>query len=162
VSGLVLLDAGPLGLVTNPKGSDESRRCKAWLAGLVSSGVRVLVPEGADYEVRRDLFRAGRRGGLDRLDNLARRAGYLPVTTAVWRRAAELWAQARNEGLATADDSALDCDVILAAQAQLAAEDGFRVIVATRNVGHLGRFVDAREWRAITVDGPEATSPPRT
>ncbi len=70
MSGLILLDAGPLGLVTNPKGSDESRRCKAWLAGLVSSGVRVAVPEGADYEVRRDLFRAGRRGGLDRLDNL--------------------------------------------------------------------------------------------
>ena len=26
-----------------------------------------MVPEGADYEVRRDLFRAGRREGLDRL-----------------------------------------------------------------------------------------------
>jgi hypothetical protein len=104
--------------------------------------------------VRRELIRAGRRGGLDRLDNLARKAGFLPVTTAVWRRAAELWAQARNEGHATADDSALDCDVILAAQALLVAEDGFEVIVATRNVGHLGRFVDAREWETITTDRP--------
>jgi hypothetical protein len=65
-----------------------------------------------------------------------------------------LWAQARNEGYATADDSALDCDVILAAQASLAAEDGFEVIVATRNVGHLGRFIDAREWEMISIDRP--------
>ena len=63
-------------------------------------------------------------------------------------------AQARNEGYATADDSALDCDVILAAQALLVAEDGFEVIVATRSVGHLGRFVDAREWETITTDRP--------
>ena len=152
MSLVVLLDAGPLSLATNPKGSDESRRCKAWLAELVAAGVQIMVPEGADYEVRRELIRAGRRGGLDRLDNLARKAGFLPVTTAVWRRAAELWAQARNEGYATADDSALDCDVILAAQALLVAEDGFEVIVATRNVGHLGRFVDAREWETITTD----------
>lgn len=149
MSRLVLLDAGPLALVTNPKGSDDSRRCKAWLAGLIAGGVRVMVPEGADFEVRRDLFRAGRRGGLDRLDKLAQQAGYLPVTTAVWRRAAELWARARNEGYATADDAALDCDVILAAQADLAAEDGYEVVVATTNVGHLGRFVDARPWGSI-------------
>jgi hypothetical protein len=149
VSRLVLLDAGPLSLATNPKAGEDSRRCKAWLAGLVAGGVRVMVPEGADYEVRRDLFRAGRRGGLDRLDKLARQAGFLPVTTAVWRRAAELWAKARNEGYATANDTALDCDVILAAQAQLAAEDGFDVTVATTNVAHLERFVDAREWEAI-------------
>jgi hypothetical protein len=54
MSWLVLLDAGPLGLVTNPKGSEESRLCKAWLAGLVAFGVCVAVPEGADYEVRRE------------------------------------------------------------------------------------------------------------
>ena len=146
---MVLLDAGPLGLVTHPKAGDENRQCKAWLAGLLADGVRVRVPEGADYEVRRELFRAGRRGGLDRLDKLGHQLGYAPVTLAVWRRAAELWALSRNEGSATADDSALDCDVILAAQAQLAAEDGYDVTVATTNVAHLGRFVDAREWPTI-------------
>jgi predicted nucleic acid-binding protein len=150
VSRLVLLDAGPLGLVTNPKGGEEARRCKAWLDGLIAVGVQVMVPEGADFEVCRDLFRSGRRGGLDRLDKLGRRPRFLPVTTAVWRRAAELWARARNEGYATADDAALDCDMILAAQAELAAEEGHEVTVATTNVGHLGRFVDAREWETIT------------
>ena len=149
MSLVILLDAGPLSLVTNPKGSEESRLCKEWLAELVAADMRVMVPEGADYEVRRELFRAGRRGGLDRLDKLSRQAGYLPVTMAVWRRAAELWALARNEGYATADDTALDCDMILAAQALLVAEGGFDVIVATRNLGHLGHFIDAREWETI-------------
>jgi predicted nucleic acid-binding protein len=158
VSRVVLLDAGPLGLVTNPKGSDESRRCKAWLAELAAAGVQIMVPEGADYEVRRELLRVGRRGGLTRLDNLARSSDYLPVTRVVWHRAAELWARARNEGYATADDSALDCDVILAAQALLVAEDGYEVIVATKNVNHLGRFVDAREWEMITADWSGGTS----
>ena len=59
-------------------------------------------------------------------------------------KAAELWAQARNSGLPTADPKALDCDVILAAQAL--EKDG---IVATENVGHLSRFVDARDWRDL-------------
>ena len=151
MSRLILLDAGPLGMVTNPKGGEQARRCRAWLDGLNAGGVRVMVPEGADFEVRRDLFRSGRRGGLDRLEKIGRRPRFLPVTTAVWRRAAESWARARNEGYATADDSALDCDVILAAQAELAAKDGFDVPVATTNPGHLGRFVDPRLWESITT-----------
>ena len=150
MSRLILLDAGPLSVLTNPKGAQESRRCKAWLNGLIAIGVQVIVPERSDYEVRRELFRAGRRGGLDRLDKLARRPRFLPVTTAVWQRAAMLWANARREGYPTASDAALDCDVILSAQAQLAAEDGYNVIVAATNVGHLGRFVDARLWESIT------------
>jgi hypothetical protein len=57
--------------------------------------------------------------------------------------AAELWATARREGYPTAADKALDADVILAAR------EGFEMIVATGNVGHLGRFVDARIWDRI-------------
>jgi hypothetical protein len=48
----------------------------------------------------------------------------------------------------------------LTAQALLVAEDGFEVIVATRNVGHLGRFVDAREWETISTDRPSGTPLP--
>ncbi len=44
--------------------------------------------------------------------------------------------------------------MILAAQALLVAEDGHEAIVATRNVGHLARFVDAREWETIATDPP--------
>jgi hypothetical protein len=70
VSFLVLLDAGPLGMVTNPRESDETRQAKVWLWGLLDAGVRVMVPEIADYEVRRELIRAGRHKGVARLDAL--------------------------------------------------------------------------------------------
>lgn len=149
MSRLILLDSGPLGLATNPRESDPARRCKAWLASILATGVRVLVPGITDYEVRRELLRAKRPKGVARLDALAETVGYLPLDTVVLRLAAELWAQARNAGLPTAADAALDADVILAAMARLAAEDGHEVVVATTNVGHLGRFVDARPWESI-------------
>ena len=51
MSQVVLLDAGPLGLVTNPRRSPQSTACAAWLQSLVTAGVRVVIPEIADYEV---------------------------------------------------------------------------------------------------------------
>ena len=76
--------------------------------------------------------------------------GYFPITTDVMRRAAQLWADARNRGRPTADPKALDADVILAAQAQLIGEAaGDRVIVATDNIRHLAQFVEARSWQEI-------------
>jgi predicted nucleic acid-binding protein len=109
----------------------------------------VAVPEIADYEIRRELLRADRPKGIARLDALAEQVGYLPVTTPVMRLAAELWARVRKAGKPTAKDAALDADVILAATAWLAAQDGLEVIVATDNVRHLGRFVTASLWEAI-------------
>jgi hypothetical protein len=65
-------------------------------------------------------------------------------------KAAELWADVRRRGLPTASPDALDGDVILAAQALMAGGPEDTVIVATGNVGHLGRFVDARIWDQIS------------
>ena len=141
---IVLLDAGPLGMISNPNASITNSTCYQWMESLILNGDEVLVPEIADYEVRRELLRAQKTHGLARLDILKNSLGYLPLTTSVMLKAAELWAQARNSGLPTADPKALDCDVILAAQAL--EKDG---IVATENVGHLARFVDARDWRDI-------------
>jgi predicted nucleic acid-binding protein len=151
MSRLILLDTGPLGLVTNPRDSDKARRCKVWFRSMMSGTSDVLVPEIADFEVRRELVRSGKTEGIRRLDALTDQIGYLPVTTDVWRRAAALWAQARNEGYQTAKDAALDGDVLLAAQAQLAAESGHDVIVATDNVRHLGRFIVAELWEKIAL-----------
>ncbi|MCP2731874.1 hypothetical protein [Limnofasciculus baicalensis] len=64
-------------------------------------------------------------------------------------KSAELWASARKQGKPTADNKALDGDVILASQAILVSNYGHEVIVATTNIKHLSLFVDAREWQNI-------------
>jgi len=105
------------------------------------SGVQVFVPEIADYEVRRELIRANKTQGIARLDIIKNTIGYIPITTPIMMKAAELWGEARRSGIPTADPKELDCDVILAAQA---LECGG--IIATENIGHLTRFVAAEHW----------------
>lgn len=145
----VLLDAGPLGMVTHRGGFAEVDACKRWLTNLVVSGSRVVLPEIVDYEVRRELLRANITAGIARLDALRAALEYLPLTTAAMRRAAELWAQVRQRGLPTADPAALDVDVILAAQAQTMEGGDSEVVVATTNIGHLSRLITARLWQEI-------------
>ncbi|WP_446389252.1 type II toxin-antitoxin system VapC family toxin [Coleofasciculus sp. B1-GNL1-01] len=150
MSRIVLLDSGPLGMVTTPKAkSPIYQECKRWFNSLEPKGYTVVLPEIADYEVRRELLRAGKVAGIRRLDQLKAAITYRPITTEVMLKAAELWAEARRRGKPTADSKALDGDVILAAQAILVEEEGNEVIVATTNVRHLSQFVDAREWRLI-------------
>jgi predicted nucleic acid-binding protein len=150
MSRIVLLDAGPLGIVSNPRFSSQNLACHQWLKDTLATGAQIFVPEIADYEVRRELLRANKRPGLARLDRLKSVLGYLPITTNVMLRAAELWAQARNMGKPTASDQALDADVILAAQAMLLIADGDTVVVATTNIGHLSLFVPAARWQDIS------------
>ena len=149
MSMIVLLDAGPLGMITNPKSSPENEACKNWLASLAYSGVEVVIPEIADYEVRRELLRAGKDRGLGRLDALKRMLGYAPITTPVMLKAAEFWAAARKLGRQSAGDASLDADMILAAQASAMARDGEETVIATTNVRHLALFASAHIWREI-------------
>jgi predicted nucleic acid-binding protein len=106
-----------------------------------------MVPAIADYEVRRELLRAGKTNGLTRLDDLKNLIGYVPLTTEALLQAALFWAQARRMGKPTASDLALDGDVILCAQAVTLVNQGHQVSVATTNVKHLELFTDARLWR---------------
>jgi predicted nucleic acid-binding protein len=149
VSRVVFLDAGPIGLVTNPKLSPESTLCTRWLQALIISDTRVIIPEIADYEVRRELLRANKVRGIARLDELANSLEYLPITTAAMRQAAMFWAQARQQGQPTAGDKTIDSDMILAAQATTL--DVVDVVIATTNVGHLSRFAPADLWRNINL-----------
>ena len=150
MSRVVFLDAGPIGLVTNPKLSPESTLCTRWLPTLITSNIRVIIPEIADYEVRRELLRANKVRGIARLDELANLVEYLPITTAAMRQAAMFWAQARQQGQPTAGDKTIDSDMILAAQAMTL--DVVDVVIATTNVGHLSRFVPADLWQNINLD----------
>ena len=70
-----------------------------------------------DYELWRELLRAGKTKGVAKLDSLKSVFNYLPLTTAFMLRAADLWAMARSAGVSTGDPRKLDIDVILAAQA---------------------------------------------
>ena len=147
MSRTIVLDSGPLGLVTNPGGSKEAAACGQWLLNVVTGGATVMVPEIADYEVRRELLRARRTAGIARLDALITQIEYLAITTSAMRQAATFWAEARQQGRPTAADPALDGDVILAAQAATLNRAG--VIVATTNARHLSRFVPAELWSDI-------------
>ncbi|MBD1884615.1 nucleic acid-binding protein [Microcoleus vaginatus ZQ-A3] len=149
MSRIIILDSGPLGMVTNPQAKPPYLECQLWLDSLLQNGEMVLLPEIADYEVRRELIRAGKERGIRKLDLFKKVITYRPLTTEVMLLAAQLWADSRRRGRPTAEANALDGDVILAAQAILEASEGNEVLIATTNVGHLSQFVDAREWRLI-------------
>ncbi|WP_310489342.1 PIN domain-containing protein [Chamaesiphon sp. VAR_69_metabat_338] len=113
----IVLDAGILGLLTNPKRSDTGEAYGKWLQLAIINDRQILVPEITDYEIRRELLRANKLNGLRRLDNFisSNAVTYLPIDTAVMRQAALLWAEARQQGRPVADNKALDADMILAA-----------------------------------------------
>jgi predicted nucleic acid-binding protein len=147
VTRAILLDAGLLGLLTNPKRTAPTVACRKWLQALVVNGDRVLVPEITDYEVRRELLRANKTAGLVKLGMLAAQLEYLPLTTKAMRQAAVFWAFARQLGQPTAGDNTIDADMILAAQAAALGQP--RATIATTNVGHLSRFANAELWQDI-------------
>jgi len=114
-----------------------------------------LVPAIIDYELRRELELMNRHRALQTLDTL-KSLGYLPLTDHALLRAAEFWANARRQGVPTADRLALDADVILAGQAAALNPlewglTGATVVIATDNIGHLSRFADARRWQDIQL-----------
>jgi predicted nucleic acid-binding protein len=139
----LLLDTGVLGQVCHPRKHDDVR---AWL----QRAVRVhaaIVSEFADYELRRELLRIRDAASLTRLDELARELVYAPITTATWRRAAGLWASARNAGVVTAPPAALDGDVLVAAQA---IEE--KAVVVTTNQKHFEALATtALAWEAVPL-----------
>lgn len=145
---VVILDTGIIGLITNPQLSEKGIACNQWLQSHLKLGSRVILPEIVDYEVRRELLRANKKKGLSRLDHLAGLIEYLPITTVAMRQAANLWAQARQQGQPTAGDKTIDGDMILIAQA-ITLEIP-HIIIATTNVGHLSRFISADLWQNIS------------
>ena len=144
---VVVLDSGPLGLLARRKEVLPAEERRRWQRALLASGVRVILPEITDFEVRRELLRINSLESIARLDRLPETIEYLPITTEAMRLAAVLWAQGRQSGQPTADPKELDGDVILAAQALLLGEPD--LVVATTNVGHLSRYVNAKLWQDV-------------
>jgi predicted nucleic acid-binding protein len=148
---IVVLDSGIVSLLIHPRGSDESAACNEWVEQLIQAGHEVISLEIVDYEVRRELLRRDNQASLKKLDRLQSSLTYFGLTTNVMRSAAQVWADARRQGSPTAGDNTIDCDMIIVAQTRdISAIRSEVAVVATTNVRHLGRFVDARLWRDVT------------
>ncbi len=122
----------------------------------MAQGRRIVVPEVVDYEVRRELLRAGKTNGIVRLNTIQAALEYVPITTSAMLLAADLWAQARQQGQPTADIHALDGDVILCAQALTLGVPANEIVVATLNVGHLARFLTAETLAGDCLSGQQS------
>ena len=116
MSRFIVLDSGPLGLLTHPQRNAEVVAITEWMSQCLLSGHRVIVPAIVYYELRRELIRANKAFGVSRLEVFASTTPgrYLPLSDEALRLAAELWAKARQQGRPTADVKDLDIDVILA------------------------------------------------
>jgi hypothetical protein len=147
VSRLLLLDSGPLGLITQPKISFEVVAINRWLIRRLRADDRAVVPAIVYYEIRRELLRAEKKAGIARLDAFVQAAPgrYLQLSDEALRLATELWAKTGQEGRPTSAAPDLDIDVILAAQA-LTLKAGQETIVVTTNPRHLRPFVNAQLW----------------
>ena len=140
-----LLDTGPLGLLAHDRQSIREP-IQSWLIQQLTAGATVYLSEVADYELRRELIRLVRANQMpasriNRLNQLASLFTFLPVSTSMWKRAAEMWADARKHGKPTADPAALDADVLIAAQAV-----EVQATVVTSNPGHLAQWVTIQTW----------------
>lgn len=148
----VFLDTTPLGLLTiRPGKSEEADACRVWIDTLTDGGLRIYVPAIADYEVRRELERLGHSAALQRLDDFenAVRGRLIPITQEAMFQASKMWADVRRQGMQTAAPEALDGDVILAAQVRELWLPIGQFVVATSNVRHISRYVNAQIWHSI-------------
>lgn len=88
---IILLDAGPLGILANPSLSALAFQCRQWADERLAQGDQLMISEVADYEVRRELLRAGKTNSLARLNVLKSSLLYLPINTATMLKAADFW-----------------------------------------------------------------------
>lgn len=145
---VIVLDTGPLGFAVHPR---PPLGFAAWFHSLRANQVTVVVPEISDYELRRELLRGELYASIEELDTLCQDLVYAPITTPIMRRAAQLWADARQQGRPTAPDAALDADVILAATALELAAAGEQPLVITTNPAHLERYTSAATWQSSNL-----------
>lgn len=145
----ILLDSYPLGLLATPVRSSATLPLATWAADCVAAGHEIYIPEVIDYELRRELLRAKKTTSVTELNTLRANFNFLPINSAAMLLAADLWATSRQAGLSTGDPKKLDVDVILAAQALTLGVPTGSLIVATSNVRHISRFVNADLWSNI-------------
>ena len=149
----IVLDSFPLSCVGKSRSEPPTLtdRCRQWVVDCISAGHSVRVPALAYYETLRELERLGATAQISRLRAFcfSEPGRFLPLETAHLEAAAKLWAEARNAGLATADQSAIDGDALIAAQALSLGLTNGHLVVATTNPAHLSRYVAAELWSDV-------------
>lgn len=152
---IIFIDSGVLGILTNPYKFGEARDCEHWLYTLLSQGVYICSSDICDFEVRRGLVLALQNkpkfSGIQNLDEIRDIIDFLAIDSVLLRKAADLWASARSQGIPTADQKSLDVDIIISAHWQMLTDNfpGRYIVVATTNVKHLSRFTEAKVWKDI-------------
>ena len=107
------------------------------------------------YEVKRGLIEAKKRGGtgqgIGKLEELRDQFETLPINRMVVDEAAEIWAKSRLEGKPSAEEKALDIDIIIAAHYRVLTQEfpGRYVVISTKNIKHFKHFAEAQEWQNI-------------
>lgn len=147
MSRAIILDSGPLGVLSNPADTPATEEARLWLADLLETGHGFFIPDVSDYELRRELIRIKAALSIRMLDWLHEMFELIPIDSATLRRAAEIWADARTSGKPKTEANRLDADAIIAAQAELLQVPD--KIFATTNVKDYEAFFDARYWLDI-------------
>jgi predicted nucleic acid-binding protein len=146
----IILDSSPLSLVTdNPSKIGDVKDCNQWLTDILLAGHEVYIPEICDYEVRRELIRSQRTSSITRMNTLKGVLNYIAIDTNIMLEAAKHWASTRNQGLTTAQNDAIDADVILCSQTLSLGLPPTDVVIATSNIRHISRFVACDLWENI-------------
>lgn len=145
----IVLDSYPLSFACAPARNPDAVALTGWMGNCLTAGHEIYIPEVIDYELRRELLRAGKAASVRKLDGLKAILRFLPITSPAMLLAATLWSQSRQSGLPTGDPKKLDIDVVLAAQALTLGLPNGDLIIATSNVGHISRFVPADLWNNI-------------
>ena len=146
----IILDSYPLSLASAPARNPDAVAVADWTEDCLAAGHQIYIPEVIDYELRRELLRAGKTNSVRKLDGLKAFMNFLPITSAAMLLAADLWAASRQSRLATGDPKKLDIDVILAAQALTLGIPDSELVIATSNAAHISRFAPADLWSNIT------------
>ena len=86
MSKVIFLDSAIVGMVTNPKATPNNLECRYWLESLQQKKYILILSEIVDYEIRRELLRAGKVKGIRKLNQLKESIRYLPITIEIiWK-----------------------------------------------------------------------------
>jgi predicted nucleic acid-binding protein len=149
---IIVLDTFPASSVGKRSGTTASvlDQCRQWIEACEAAGHRILVPAIAYYEALRELELRQAATQIARLQAFCLQPRrFIPLTTQHLETAARLWGQQRRAGQPSADPQALDCDVILAAQALSLGVAAPELIVATTNPAHLSLLLPCDLWTNI-------------